>query len=252
MAEQAYASLKRDIIRCHLRPGDVIVEAWLAERYGMSKTPVREAINALRREGLVVVVPRRGTFVKPTDLGDLQDTYRLRRLLEPEAAVLASQRAGAEDLDRLGALSAATVAANASRPDLNEANRLLHVAIAEVARVSLMIPMINTLHEEIERFLNLRGNSAGLPTQASTMDGWSRPSGRARRKRSDRSSSKASNARASTCWTPCCPEGAGRAARRSLCEAPALLPGDREVIGVGPGLPARREEVEELPARHPR
>ncbi|MEU7370159.1 GntR family transcriptional regulator [Streptomyces hygroscopicus] len=157
MAEQAYASLKRDIIRCHLRPGDVIVEAWLAERYGMSKTPVREAINALRREGLVVVVPRRGTFVKPTDLGDLQDTYRLRRLLEPEAAVLAAQRAGAEDLERLDALSAATVAANASRPDLNEANRLLHVGIAEVARVSLMIPMINTLHEEIERFLNLRG-----------------------------------------------------------------------------------------------
>ncbi|GLV74499.1 GntR family transcriptional regulator [Streptomyces hygroscopicus] len=157
MAEQAYASLKRDIIRCHLRPGDVIVEAWLAERYGMSKTPVREAINALRREGLVVVVPRRGTFVKPTDLGALQDTYRLRRLLEPEAAVLAAQRAGAEDLERLDALSAATVAANASRPDLNEANRLLHVGIAEVARVSLMIPMINTLHEEIERFLNLRG-----------------------------------------------------------------------------------------------
>lgn len=163
MAQQAYASLKRDIIRCRLRPGDVIVEAWLAERYGMSKTPVREAINALRREGLVVVVPRRGTFVKPTDLGDLQDTYRLRRLLEPEAAVLASQRAGAEDLDRLDALSAATVAANASRPDLNESNRLLHVAIAEVARVSLMIPMINTLHEEIERFLNLRGELGRTP-----------------------------------------------------------------------------------------
>ncbi|WP_158083189.1 GntR family transcriptional regulator [Streptomyces antioxidans] len=170
MAQQAYASLKRDIIRCRLRPGDVIIEAWLAERYGMSKTPVREAINALRREGLVVVVPRRGTFVKPTDLGDLQDTYRLRRLLEPEAAVLASQRAGAEDLDRLDALSAATVAADASRPDLNEANRLLHVAIAEVARVSLMIPMINTLHEEIERFLNLRGE-LGRPPYVSVNHG---------------------------------------------------------------------------------
>ncbi|WP_445517974.1 GntR family transcriptional regulator [Streptomyces sp. NEAU-174] len=170
MAQQAYASLKRDIIRCRLRPGDVIIEAWLAERYGMSKTPVREAINALRREGLVVVVPRRGTFVKPTDLGDLQDTYRLRRLLEPEAAVLASQRASDEDLDRLDALSAATVAENASRPDLNEANRLLHVAIAEVARVALMIPMINTLHEEIERFLNLRGE-LGRPPYTSVNHG---------------------------------------------------------------------------------
>ena len=76
----------------------------------------------------------------------------------------------APKLDRLGALSAATVAANASRPDLNEANRLLHVAIAEVARVSLMIPMINTLHEEIERFLNLRGE-LGRPPYTSVNHG---------------------------------------------------------------------------------
>ncbi|MER8161785.1 FCD domain-containing protein [Streptomyces sp. NPDC094472] len=54
--------------------------------------------------------------------------------------------------------------------DLNEANRLLHVAIAEVARVSLMIPMINTLHEEIERFLNLRGE-LGRPPYTSVNHG---------------------------------------------------------------------------------
>jgi DNA-binding GntR family transcriptional regulator len=170
MAEQAYSSLKRDIIRCRLRPGDVIMEARLAEQYGMSKTPVREAINLLRREGLVVVVPRRGTFVKSMDIGDVQDTYRLRRLLEPEAAVLASQRASADDLDRLEALSAATLAKDASRPDLNEANRLLHVAIAEVARVTLMVPMINRVHEEVERFFNLRGE-LGRPSYTSVNHG---------------------------------------------------------------------------------
>lgn len=157
LAEQAYTALKRDIIRCRLRPGEPIIEAWLAEEYGMSKTPLREAINLLRREGLVVVVPRRGTFVKSVDLGDVHDTYRLRLLLEPEAAVLAAQRASAEDLDHLDELSAATTAKDADPADLNEANRLLHVGIAEVARVPLMTPMIRSLHEEVERFLNLRG-----------------------------------------------------------------------------------------------
>lgn len=157
LSEQAYDSLKRDIIRCRLRPGEVIVEAWLASEYGMSKTPVREAINLLRREGLVVVVPRRGTFVKSIDIQDVQDTYRLRLLLEPEAAVLASHRASPSELDRLDELSAATVAPKADPADLNEANRLLHVAIAEAARVPLMTPMINSLHEEVERFLNLTG-----------------------------------------------------------------------------------------------
>jgi len=170
LAERAYTSLKRDIIRCRLRPGEVIVEAWLAAEYGMSKTPVREAINLLRREGLVVVIPRRGTFVKSTDVSDIQDTYRLRLLLEPEAAVLASRRGTMDDFKRLDALSAATVVEGADPADLNEANRLLHVGIAEVARVPLMVPMINSVHEEVERFLNLRGE-LGRPRYVSVNHG---------------------------------------------------------------------------------
>jgi DNA-binding GntR family transcriptional regulator len=154
LAEQAYDSLKRDIIRCRLRPGEVIIEAHLAAEYGMSKTPVREAINLLRREGLVLVVPRKGTFVKPIDVRDVQDTYRLRQLLEPEAAVLASKRAGPDELRRLEDLCDATCTPDSDPADQNEANRLLHVAIAEAAGVPMMAKMINSLHEEVERFLN--------------------------------------------------------------------------------------------------
>lgn len=161
LAEQAYAALKRDIIRCRLRPGEPIIESWLASEHGMSKTPVREAINLLRREGLVVVVPRRGTFVKSVDVGDVHDTYRLRLLLEPDAAVLASQRASAEDLKHLDELSAATTDEKADLTDINEANRVLHVGIAEAARVPLMTPMIRSLHEEVERFFNLQGLLSG-------------------------------------------------------------------------------------------
>ncbi|GAA0918897.1 GntR family transcriptional regulator [Pseudonocardia zijingensis] len=157
MSERAYASLKRDILQCRLRPGEVIVDSVLAEQYGMSRTPIREAINALRREGLVVIIPRRGTFVKAIDLAELQDTYRMRVLLEPEAAVLASQRATPAELDALAELSDSTVRTQDGPAAMNEANRLFHVRIAELARIPLMAQTVNTLHEEIERFLNLQG-----------------------------------------------------------------------------------------------
>ena len=95
--------------------------------------------------------------MKPIDIQDVQDTYRLRLLLEPEAAVLASQCASAAELDRLDELSAATVAPDADQTDRNEANRPLHVAIVEAECVPLMTPMTNSLYHEVERFLNRTG-----------------------------------------------------------------------------------------------
>lgn len=156
MVDQAYHALKRDILQCRLPPGEVIVDARLAETYGMSKTPVRQAINVLAREGLVVVIPRRGTFVKTVDFTEVQDIYRLRALLEPEAAVLAARRATAEEFKELEELSEATVSADADSTGRNEANRILHVRIAEVARVPILLRTVTALNEEIERFLNLR------------------------------------------------------------------------------------------------
>jgi DNA-binding GntR family transcriptional regulator len=165
MADRAYEMLKRDILRCRFRPGSAILDTYLAAEYGMSRTPIREATNLLRREGLVVVIPKRGTLVKPIDFGELQDTYRMRQLLEPEAAVLASRRANSEELDALEMLSEASVSPDVDAATLNERNRLLHVRIAELSRIPLLAQTVNSLHEEIERFLNFRG-AQGRPYTA--------------------------------------------------------------------------------------
>ncbi|MCH1883992.1 GntR family transcriptional regulator [Agrococcus sp. ARC_14] len=165
MVEQAYQALKQDIVQCRLRPGEVIVDARLAATYGMSKTPIRQAINLLDREGLIVVVPRKGTFVKSVDFTEVQDIYRLRALVEPEAAVLASRRATKEELDSLETLSAATVDPDADSSVRNAANRILHVRVAELARVPILLRTITALNEEIERFLNLR-KELGRPYSA--------------------------------------------------------------------------------------
>jgi DNA-binding GntR family transcriptional regulator len=88
--EQAYQRLRAEILECALMPGSGITEAGTVERLGVGKTPVREALQRLVREGLVLVVPRQGYFVAPISLQDVEEVFTLRALVEPEAMALAA------------------------------------------------------------------------------------------------------------------------------------------------------------------
>ena len=68
LGESAYVALKDDILTCRLAPGDFVTEAGLAKRYGVSRTPIREAITHLAHEGFIRSVPRRGALVRPIEL----------------------------------------------------------------------------------------------------------------------------------------------------------------------------------------
>ena len=168
LAHQAYTTLKRDIISCKLRPGEIVVEQELAVAYGMSKTPIREALNLLRNEGLVQVLARRGTLIKPIDVQDVQHTFFLRMLLEPEAAALAATRASGEQLKRLTELASAAPPERPGAPpqaDRLLRNRLFHVALAEASGIPRLIAIVGSLHEEVERFYNSeRLRASGDPT----------------------------------------------------------------------------------------
>lgn len=169
LAQQAYITLKRDIISCKLRPGEVVVESELASAYGMSKTPIREALNLLRNEGFVQVLARRGTLIKPIDVQDVQHTFFLRMLLEPEAAALAASRATGEQLKRLTELAttpAAERGGQVPQADRLLRNRLFHVALAEASGIPRLIAIVGSLHEEVERFYNSeRLRTSGDPTE---------------------------------------------------------------------------------------
>lgn len=159
LADQAYTTLKRDIISCDLRPGQLIIESDLASRYGMSKTPIREALNLLRKEGFVEVLPRRGTLVKPVNVQDVQHTFFLRMLLEPEAAALAAQRATGDQLKTITDLGSSSDGPIRGRqPTMAErlqTNREFHVAIAEASGIARLTTIVAGLHEEVERFYNM-------------------------------------------------------------------------------------------------
>lgn len=78
-------AIKAAILAGQIAPGEQLVERTLAERLGVSKTPVREALRSLQNSGLLESYPTRGVIVKHVDANFVQDLYEMRLLLEPEA-----------------------------------------------------------------------------------------------------------------------------------------------------------------------
>jgi DNA-binding GntR family transcriptional regulator len=100
-AVRACDELREAILAGSLAPGSRLRAEPLAERLQTSRTPVREALILLAREGLVDLEPRRGAVVRSFDAADLADLYDVRALIEPYAARRAATRIEATDLDRL-------------------------------------------------------------------------------------------------------------------------------------------------------
>jgi DNA-binding GntR family transcriptional regulator len=105
LAEQVYAALKQQLHDFALVPGDRFTEAELAQRLGVSRTPVREALFRLRNEGLLEVESKTGWHVRPIDFVRIDQLYELRVLLETAcAARLCAMQAPPPELDALKAV----------------------------------------------------------------------------------------------------------------------------------------------------
>jgi DNA-binding GntR family transcriptional regulator len=101
LKERVYLHLKKEIVDLKLRPGQSLREAELAERLGVSKTPLREAFVQLEKDDLVRIVPYKGAVVAGYDHEDLKEIYELRELLQGACAREAAERISAEDLGEL-------------------------------------------------------------------------------------------------------------------------------------------------------
>jgi len=96
-----FHSLRRDILSCRLAPGAELREAELAERFEVSKSPVRDALSRLVHEGLVVVMPRQGYRVAAISVKDVRDMFEYRAVLEGACARIAAENATDDDLRAL-------------------------------------------------------------------------------------------------------------------------------------------------------
>jgi DNA-binding GntR family transcriptional regulator len=133
-AERTLDTLREDILRGALPAGARLGEVELAERLGVSRTPVREALSRLAAEGLVELVPNRGARVASWTVDELEGVFALRSLLEPQLTALAVPHATAADLDALDDLAARMVDLGDRDPDaLVPLNRAFHGRLVELA-----------------------------------------------------------------------------------------------------------------------
>lgn len=93
MRSNVYRHLREELLSCALKPGAMLQERELAQRFEVSKSPVRDALLKLEEQGLIEVLPRRGYRVRQIDVRDARDMYELRLLLERECVRLMIDRA---------------------------------------------------------------------------------------------------------------------------------------------------------------
>jgi len=101
LRDVVFNTLRQAILKGELAPGERLMEIQLAERLGVSRTPIREAIRKLELEGLVLMIPRKGAEVAKISEKSLRDVLEVRRSLEDLAIELACQRMDEEDIKEL-------------------------------------------------------------------------------------------------------------------------------------------------------
>src|SRR3954471_16753720 len=125
--------LRQRIFRRELEPGSWIDELKLAEEYGISRTPLREALKVLAAEGLVTMKVRRGAYVTEVSDKDLTDVYHLLSLLESDAAGVVAERATDDEIADLQAIHKQLEAATAHRDRFFSINERFHMRLLAIA-----------------------------------------------------------------------------------------------------------------------
>ncbi len=149
LRETVYEQLRAEMISCKLAPGTEMREAELAARFDMSKSPVRDALMRLEREGLVITLPRQGYRVAPVSLTDVLDMFHLRAALERACMERIVLHASDEQLEALNSFR--RFDAGAWQGGFVEFNRAFHRRIAELGGNARMRDQLNDLIDLMER-----------------------------------------------------------------------------------------------------
>ncbi len=131
--EEVAEMLRQRIFRQELEPGSWIDELRIAEEFGISRTPLREALKVLAAEGLVTMKVRRGAYVSEVSEKDLQDVYQLLALLESDAAATVASRATSQQLSELEGLHAELAGSASDHERFFALNERFHLRLLDMA-----------------------------------------------------------------------------------------------------------------------
>lgn len=154
VADQLIETLRNDIRSGVLRPGDQLEEAALAERFGVSRTPVREAVRSLVDSGLLETRPRKGALVRTLTAKEIIDLFEVAAELEGMACRLAAERLTSHKADMMqDRLAECEEAAKANDPNAYaRANLAFHDAIHQAAGNNRLIEQIEQLSGHINPY----------------------------------------------------------------------------------------------------
>ena len=154
LRDVVFNTLRQAILKGELKPGERLLEIALAERLGVSRTPVREAMRKLEQEGLVVMIPRRGAQVASITEKDLNDVLEVRIALENVAIEKACKLITEEELGRLwvAAKEFEKTKAEGNLVRLAETDVAFHEIIYQASDNKRLNQVLNNLREQMYRY----------------------------------------------------------------------------------------------------
>src|SRR5207248_3923190 len=153
-SSRIYSDLRAELVSLQRRPGEAISEAEIALSYGVSRTPVREAILRLSDEGLVDIFPQSGIFVSRIPIAALPEAILIRKALEETTARLAAERATSSQILALRSVLERQREASAARDSsaFHQADEMFHAAVADVAGYPGIWKFIQQVKVHVDRY----------------------------------------------------------------------------------------------------
>lgn len=154
LRDVVFNTLRQAILTGELKPGERLMEIHLANRLGVSRTPIREAIRKLELEGLVTMIPRRGAEVAQITEKSMNDVLEVRRALDVLCVELACDRISDEELEKLknacSSFEQAVKTKDAKK--IAQADVTLHDIIVHATGNQRLIQLVNNLSEQMYRY----------------------------------------------------------------------------------------------------
>lgn len=154
LRDVVFNTLRQAILTGELKPGERLMEIHLANKLGVSRTPIREAIRKLELEGLVIMIPRRGAEVAQITEKSMNDVLEVRRAMDALCVELACDRISVEELDNLRQ-ACDTFAEAVKTKDIRviaQADVALHDIIVKATGNLRLVQLINNLSEQMYRY----------------------------------------------------------------------------------------------------
>ncbi|WP_242843845.1 MULTISPECIES: GntR family transcriptional regulator [Clostridia] len=163
MTERVLNELRNDIINWNYNENDMITEAEISQKFGVSKTPSREALNYLCMEGFLEKIPNKGYLVKGISVMELQSLFQYRGILEKACAEMAIQYATADELKFLQELTEEHVkkAEGSTYQEYSEMNMDFHMSVAYLSRNRYLVSALENVLNNLRRVFVREWKSSG-------------------------------------------------------------------------------------------